>query len=182
MLKTIFKYLGLAVLVLVAIAYILPGSVQVERATVIDARPGDVFALVNSFEKFNAWSPWYEKDPEGDYRIEGPNEGVGARMTWASDKPGVGSGSQEIIESVPDKLVRTKLDFGEMGDANAFFKIEPRGEDRTHLVWGFDTDLGLNPISRYFGLMFEKWIGPDYENGLAKLKNLAEQQSEAVTN
>ncbi|MDH3662787.1 MAG: polyketide cyclase, partial [Alphaproteobacteria bacterium] len=68
MLKTILKYIGLAVLVLIAIAYILPGSVQVERATVIEAKPGKVFALVNSFESFNQWSPWYERDPEGDYR------------------------------------------------------------------------------------------------------------------
>ena len=103
-------------------------------------------------------------------------------MTWASDKPDVGSGSQEIIESVPERLVRTRLEFGGMSDANAFFKIEPRGDDRTHLVWGFDTDLGLNPISRYFGLMFEKWIGPDYEYGLAKLKTLAEEQSRTETN
>lgn len=177
MLKAILKYIGLAILVLVAIAYILPGSVQVQRATVIDAAPGEVFALVNSFENFNQWSPWFERDPDGDYTIEGPGEGVGARMTWASEKPDVGSGSQEIIESVPDRLVRTKLDFGDMGDAKAFFEIEPRGDDRTHLVWGFDTDLGLNPVSRYFGLMFERWIGPDYEHGLAKLKALAEDQA-----
>ncbi len=177
MLKTMLKYVGLAILVIIAIAYILPGSVQVKRATVIDAAPGDVFALVNSFENFNRWSPWFERDPDGDYRIEGPEEGVGARMIWTSEKPDVGSGSQEIIESVPDKLVRTKLDFGDMGNANAFFQIEPRGDDRTHLVWGFDTDLGLNPVSRYFGLMFERWIGPDYEYGLTKLKALAEGQA-----
>ncbi|MEM7041317.1 MAG: SRPBCC family protein [Pseudomonadota bacterium] len=177
MLKTILKYLGLAAVVLFAIAYILPGSVQVERATEIDATPGEVFALVNSFENFNQWSPWYEKDPDGEYLIEGPEQGVGARMTWASQKPDVGTGSQEIVESVPDRLVRTQLDFGDMGKANAFFQIEPRGEDRTRLVWGFDTDLGLNPVSRYFGLMFERWIGPDYEHGLARLKSLAEERA-----
>ena len=182
MLRTILKYLGLLVVVIVAIAYILPGSVKVQRETVIDAAPGEVFALVNSFENFNQWSPWYERDPNGDYQIEGPEHGVGARMTWASEKPDVGSGSQEIIESVPDKLVRTKLDFGDMGNANAFFEIEPKGDASTRLVWGFDTDLGLNPVSRYFGLMFERWIGPDYEHGLAKLKTLAEQQTETATN
>ncbi|MEM8951205.1 MAG: SRPBCC family protein, partial [Pseudomonadota bacterium] len=90
MMKTILKYAGLVVLVVLAIAYILPGSVHVKRTTVIDAAPGEVFALVNSFENFNRWSPWYERDPDGDYRIEGPEQGVGARMTWASDKPDVG--------------------------------------------------------------------------------------------
>ncbi len=181
MIGKIFKSLGLAVVVVLAIAYILPGQVRVERATVIEAPPADVFKLVNGFEHFNQWSPWYERDPEGDYQVEGPATGVGARMIWASEKPDVGKGSQEIVESVEDRLVRTKLDFGEMGDANAFFEIEPSGE-HTKIVWGFDTDLGLNPVSRYFGLMFERWIGPDYESGLAKLKTLAEEQSETATN
>jgi hypothetical protein len=182
MIRKILKYAGLAIVVAIAIAYILPGSVRVERATVIEAAPSDVFELVNSFDAFNKWSPWYERDPDGDYRIEGPESGVGARMIWASEKPDVGEGSQEIIESVPDKLVRTKLDFGAMGEAKASFELEPRGE-HTKLVWGFDTELGLNPVSRYFGLMFDKWIGKDYEHGLSKLKALAEQQqTETATN
>lgn len=179
--RKILKYLGLAIILVIVIAYILPGTAHVERETVIKAAPADVFKLVNSFENFNQWSPWYERDPDGDYQIEGPPTGVGARMIWASDKPDVGEGSQEIIESVEDRLVRTKLDFGAMGNANAFFEIEPAGE-HTKLVWGFDTDLGLNPVSRYFGLMFERWIGPDYEHGLSKLKTLAEQQTETVAN
>lgn len=181
MIGKILKYLGLAVVVLIAIAYILPGEVRVERETVIEVAPAEVFKLVNGFENFNQWSPWYERDPNGDYQIEGPTAGVGARMTWASDKPDVGSGSQEIVESVQDKLVRTKLDFGDMGNANASFQLEPSG-DHTKIVWGFDTELGLNPVSRYFGLMFERWIGPDYEYGLAKLKDLAEGQTTTETN
>ena len=180
MILKILKYLGLTVVVALAIAYILPGQVRVERETVINAPPADVFELVNGFESFNQWSPWYERDPDGDYKIEGPANGVGARMIWASDHPEVGEGSQEIIESVEDKLVRTKLDFGEMGNANAFFEIEPTGE-YTKLVWGFDSDLGLNPVSRYFGLMFDRWIGSDYEHGLAKLKTLAEQRNGTFT-
>lgn len=179
MIGKIFKYLGLAIIVLVAIAYILPGEVRVERETVIQAAPADVFKLVNSFENFNKWSPWYERDPDGDYQIEGPATGVGAKMSWASENSDVGSGSQEIIESVPDKLVRTKLDLGDMGSANASFEIEPSGQE-TKIVWGFDTELGLNPVERYFGLMFDRLIGPDYEHGLAKLKTLAEQQTDAI--
>jgi hypothetical protein len=32
----------------------------------------------------------------------------------------------------------------------------------------------MNPIARYFGLLFHKMIGSDYERGLAKLKAVAE--------
>ena len=31
-----------------------------------------------------------------------------------------------------------------------------------------------NLIGRYFGLMMEKWLGPDYEKGLENLKRVAE--------
>ena len=35
-------------------------------------------------------------------------------------------------------------------------------------------DLGGNPVNRYFGLIMDKMIGPDFEEGLAKLKEIAE--------
>jgi effector-binding domain-containing protein len=48
------------------------------------------------------------------------------------------------------------------------------------VTWTFDSDLvagdnflnGL--LNRYFGLLFDQWIGADYEEGLASLKSLAE--------
>ncbi len=50
----------------------------------------------------------------------------------------------------------------------------------TELNWGFDTDVtrgqGLfgSIMARYFGLFFDRWLGTDYEQGLANLKRLAE--------
>ena len=48
------------------------------------------------------------------------------------------------------------------------------GVEGTKITWGFDSDLGMNPIARWMGLMFDSWIGADYETGLANLKNLVE--------
>jgi len=50
----------------------------------------------------------------------------------------------------------------------------------TEVNWGFDTDVtsgqGLfgSIMTRYFGLFFDRWLGSDYEQGLANLKRLAE--------
>jgi hypothetical protein len=33
----------------------------------------------------------------------------------------------------------------------------------------------MNPMARWMGLMFDRWIGADYEAGLAKLKQVAER-------
>ena len=37
-----------------------------------------------------------------------------------------------------------------------------------------DTDMGKNPIGKFFGLMMDKMVGPDFERGLNNLKSLCE--------
>ena len=164
--------LGLIV-VLTVIGFILPQQVEVERTVVIGAPAHKIYPLVNDFQQFNRWSPWAQKDPNTQYRFEGPESGVGAKMYWVSEHPQVGSGNQEIIESKPDAFVRTRLDFGVQGEAYAYFRLTPEA-DKTTLVWGFTTDFGTNLVGRYMGLMFDSWIGADYEEGLSNLKRLAE--------
>ena len=99
--------LGLLILVaaLVLIGLFLPSSAHVERSITIEAPPAMVFAVVNGFRSFNEWSPWAERDPETEYLYEGPERGAGAKMSWSSDNPQVGTGSQEITLSEPDTRV-----------------------------------------------------------------------------
>lgn len=168
---------GMAVLAMsaVAVAFFLPRVVTVERSTMISAPAEKVFPFVNNLHRANEWSPWAERDPAMKQTFEGPDEGVGAKMSWTSDDPNVGSGTQEIVESAPNERVRVALDFGDMGNGTAGFTLTPDG-DGTKVVWDFRTDLGNNPVARYFGLMFDTWIGADYEKGLAKLKSQVESQ------
>jgi hypothetical protein len=42
------------------------------------------------------------------------------------------------------------------------------------VTWDFESDNGLNPMSRIFGKMMDKFLGPDYQNGLNKLKTVCE--------
>lgn len=170
--KTLLGLAALAVL-LVLIGFFLPSTAHIERSTTIDSPPAKVFALVNGYRSFNKWSPWAERDPATEYMFEGPESGVGAKMSWTSENPQVGTGFQQITVSEPESRVRTHLDFGSQGTAVAFLNLEPV-ESGTHVTWGFDTDFGFNLVSRYLGLMFDSWIGADYEAGLANLKVLAE--------
>ncbi|MBT8059689.1 MAG: SRPBCC family protein [Gammaproteobacteria bacterium] len=165
--------------VFVIVGFLLPREVHVERRITIDRPPSTVFTLVNGFERFESWSPWAPLDPEAVYTYSGPASGVGAKLAWSGDPRLVGSGWQEIIESQPYTLVRMQLDFEQQGRAQSYFQLVGVGRG-TELIWGFDTDLvegqgvfgGL--LARYFGLFFDRWIGSDYERGLASLKRLAE--------
>jgi hypothetical protein len=156
-----------------AVGLFLPDSAHVERAITTSASPSTVYAIVSGFKRFNEWSPWYELDPQAKYAYSGPESGVGAKMTWASDKPDVGSGSQEIVSVEPGRAVKTRLEFGGQGPSMATLTITPESGG-SRIVWAFDTSFEGNYLGRYMGLMFEKFIGRDYEKGLSKLKTIAE--------
>ncbi len=179
---------SVAVLLVVAMsaAFFLPDRASAERSIVIDRPPSMVFAVVDSFSLFNRWSPWADLDPATSYSYTGPERGVGASMTWASAKPEVGNGRQEIISDISDEKVVTALAFEGMSAATSTIRLTPVGES-TRVSWRFDTALPLGfdgdfftgVIGRYFGLAMDGIIGKDYDKGLGKLKSLLEGMPKA---
>ncbi|WP_037314531.1 SRPBCC family protein [Ruegeria halocynthiae] len=173
--KRILLTLLVLVLALAGASYLLPSKAEVSRSITIDAPASAIFPYVNSMQQTEKWSPWLSRDPETKLSYSGPETGVGNTLNWTSEHPQVGTGSQEIIQSVPDQTVQTALDFGPMGTATALFDLVPEG-DQTQVKWGFESELGLNPLSRWMGLMMDTWVGSDYERGLTNLKALVEGQ------
>ncbi len=170
--KLLGALFGLAVL-FVLIGLALPKTTHVAREIAIVRPPEEVFAMLESYRRFNEWSPWFARDPNAVYTYEGPASGIGASMRWVSQKSDVGSGRQTVVESEPMKRIVVKLEFDGQADAYATYTLTPEGRG-TRVVWSFDTDHKMNPLSRWFGLLFDKFIGPDYEQGLAKLKTVME--------
>jgi effector-binding domain-containing protein len=171
-LKKILIFL-IAVLILVAVAgLLLPRNIRVERSVSI-ARPVSlIYATVNSFQLFYKWSPWQNLDPNMRQTTEGARDGVGAKLHWSGNDK-VGSGTQLITASIPDRSVASDIDFGKMGVAKSTILLDPQ-DSSTRVTWTLDVDMGASPIGRYFGLMMDRMIGKDYERGLSKLKALVE--------
>ena len=159
--------------VLALVGLFLPETARVERSITVNAPQSTVFALGNSFRRIHEWSPWHDIDPQAEWVIDGPAMGVGARMSWTSDDPQLGTGREEITLSEPYSLVKSSFDFGEEGLAESTFACAPVN-DGTRVTWSLQTDLGKNIVSRYFGLMFDRMMGPYFERGLARLKAVAE--------
>lgn len=176
--RLLIKLAGILAVVavsLLVIGLLLPKQGHVERSIVINAPPPIVYGLVNGFAHFEEWSPWADKDPSMKVERSGPDTGVGAKYAWSGNQA-VGSGSQEIIESTPPSLVRTKLLFGDFAEPSiASLAIAPDGSG-SRVTWSLNVEVGSNPVNRYFGLLMNKMVGPDYEKGLARLKTLAEAQ------
>jgi len=172
LLKALLAILILTGAMLVVGGLLLPASTRVERSTTIDRPPPAVFATLDTFADFNAWSPWAELDPQARYLYSGPAVGVGAKMSWAGS-PVMGSGSQEILESVRSSRIVNAVDFGN-SQATATYTLMPRGAG-TELTWALDTAHGYNLVSRWLGaLALDHMIGRDLEKGLAKLKAMLE--------
>ncbi|MEM1263161.1 MAG: SRPBCC family protein [Pseudomonadota bacterium] len=168
---------ALAVLLAVALiyAYTLPAATRVERTIVIDRPAATVFAQLNDFHQFNRWSPWYDLAPdETRYTFSGPRRGVGAVMHWESTNPSVGKGTQTITASEPPKSLETALEFDDFGENTAGFDLKPV-DGGTEVTWFLAQEHGYDPASRLFGSMLDRFVGPDYERGLAKLKTVTEE-------
>ena len=132
-----------------------------------------MFPELNSMRAFHAWSPWSDIDPQTQYTFEGPDQGVGSRMLWSSGNERVGQGSQEITESVPEREVVTRLQFGDQGSGVARFVLEPEGQ-ATRVRWLFHTEFGWDLFSRYVGLLLDSMIGVQYDKGLKSLQQRIE--------
>lgn len=175
MIKKILGVIAVLLVLVLAYAATLPDSFRVERSTVIKAPPEKVFAYLNDFQKFGAWSPWEHIDPEMKRFFSGPATGVGSVYEWSGNGE-VGAGRMEITDQVPNAKVTIKLDFLKP------FKTEnitdytlqavPEG---TSVTWAMS---GSSPyIAKVIGVFvsMDKMVGKDFERGLANLKAVAEK-------
>ncbi len=171
------RYLVLALifllLVVVVIGFFLPSKVKMERSIDIDRDAATIFQVVNSLSNFNKWSPWFEKDINAQYTVSGNVAGVGSKLSWQGNQ-NVGTGSNEIIESQSNQSIKMRMFFGK-DDKPAYATIFLKPSTKTTKVTcAFENDFGYNVFFRYFGLVLEDMIAPDYEKGLANLKKHVE--------
>ena len=151
--------------------YLLPATGEVERSVTIEAPAAAVYDVVSDLQQFNDWSPWANIDPNTEFEIVGT--GVGSSMSWTSEDPSVGSGKMTISGLQPNERVDMDLDFGPDGVATSYVALDGANGSTT-VTWGFETQFGANPYSRYFGLLIGKFVGDAYDEGLANLKKLVE--------
>ncbi len=174
MLEIILIALAAIVAVFVVVVAMQPSEFRVTRSTAIAALPPVVFAQVNDFHNWEAWSPWAKLDPAMKKTYEGAPAGTGAIYTWTGNNQ-VGVGRTTITESRPNDLIRIKLEFVKpFAVANIVeFAFKPEG-DRTAVTWSMT---GKNKFMfKAVGLFMsmEKMVGGQFESGLAQMKSVVE--------
>jgi effector-binding domain-containing protein len=171
-LKKIIIWLVILILLLIGVAYLLPGSYHVERTILIKTDAKTVYGMVCDFNKWDLWTPWSsESDTTATIENIGNCE-IGALQKW--DGKEMGKGQMEVTEIVPLKMLKWNLQIEGFSQKMIIgMTFEKEGDDYL-LTWTADGELGYNPLYRYYGLTIDSDLGEDYEKGLQQLKELCE--------
>lgn len=163
------------VVVFLVVVALRPSELRVVRSAVMAAPASAVFAEVNDFHRWEAWSPWAKRDPAMRQTYEGPAAGTGAVYTWAGNR-NVGHGRMTLTESRPHDLIRIRLDFYKPfpGTNEAVFAFAPDG-DRTTVTWTMTGRQSFIPKAVGLFLNMDKMIGDDFATGLAGIKAVVER-------
>ena len=164
---------GLVVALAVVVA-LQPSDFHVTRTASISAPAPAIFAQVNDFRNWQAWSPWEEIDPGMKRSYEGASSGTGAVYWWTGNSQ-VGEGRMTITESRPSDFIRIKLEFLKpLAAAHvAEFTFKADG-DKTTVTWSMRGTNNL--VAKAIGLFMDmdQMIGTQFDKGLARLGHVVE--------
>jgi hypothetical protein len=174
MLKKILLLIPAVIIILVVVAALQPADFKVMRTATISAAPATVFAQVNDFHQWKAWSPWAKMDPAMKESYEGVTAGTGAAYSWAGNSK-VGEGRMTITESRASELVKIKLEFLKPFAAvnTAEFGFKPEGS-QTLVTWSMTGQKSFFCKMITLFVSMDRMVGGDFEKGLSQMKTVAE--------
>ena len=169
--------IALIILGLIVIVALRPADFRVVRSAVISAPAAAVFEQVNDFQKWQAWSPWENIDPDLQRTYDGGPAGTGAGYSWVGNK-NVGEGRMTITESRPSDLIRIQLEFVRPFACtnDVEFTFRPQGND-TVVTWSMAGKNNFMAKAAGLVMNMDKMIGGMFEQGLAQLKTRAESET-----
>lgn len=172
MMKTL-RTLALIGVSLLAIAIVgglfLPSTARVQRTATIDAPEHVVFAAVNTLKLWPSWAAWFRYDTTAAVHCDGPPSGAGATMHWQSSHGRLGNGVLTVTQATPSSSVSFTFAMDGQRSTPASLRFVDAGNGRTTATWDMEADFGFNLFARWFGLFFDRMVGPDFEQSLASL-------------
>jgi len=175
MVKKIAIVIAVVIVAILGYAATRPDAFKVQRSASIQAPPEKVFALINDFKRWDAWSPWEKKDPAMKRTYSAVTSGKGATYAWEGNSE-VGQGRMEIVDSAPSSRVALSLDFIKPFEAHngVTFTLQPAG-GATAVTWAMQGPMPY--ISKVISIFcdMDAMIGKDFETGLANMKAAAEK-------
>lgn len=173
---SIFKNVLIALVVIVVIAgavvYFLPNNYSLSNSIEINRPAPLVYQQVADFNKWGAWSPWKEKEPDAKVTVEGTPGIEGHKMSWEGRQVGKG---HMVLTAYGENESLVCTDFFEkpfQSTAKDYWVFEEQG-GKTKVTWISAGGLKF-PFGRLAGLRMEQLVGDPERKGLANLKKVCE--------
>src|SRR5216117_3366127 len=162
MLTKILIALAVIVVGFIVVVAMRPSEYRVARTTTISAPAPAVFAQVNDFHRWEAWSPWATLDPAMKQTYEGAPAGTGAIYAWAGNNE-VGEGRMTLTESRPSDLIRIRLEFLKpfAATSTAEFAFKPEG-NRTVVTWSMAGNVNFMAKIVHLFMDMDRMIGDKF--------------------
>jgi hypothetical protein len=178
MLKKMLLALGIILVIAAVGVYFLPNQYNVSNSIEINKPVDVVYAQLNDFNRWHAWSPWAEKEPTAQTTIEGTPGAKGHKMSW--DGKQLGAGSMTLSWADMNKTIHSDLEFLKPFKAKAKdqWDFEAVG-DKTKVTWTNSGGLAY-PMGRLFGISVSKMMNEEQRHGLDNLKKYCESMPAPV--
>jgi uncharacterized protein YndB with AHSA1/START domain len=149
----------------------------VRRTETVDAPPKHVYDQVVDFHRWPNWSPWEDVDPQLQRDYSGSPAGTGAVYAWSGNRK-AGKGRMEIVDATEPSTVRIDLRFEKpfKSRSETVFTIEPDGAG-SRVTWTMTGRKTLMTKAMGIFTSMDKLVGGDFEKGLRRLKQTAEQKA-----
>lgn len=167
------KYVRLAIISFVllftvvwAVSFFIPSNVRISRATEIQA---PVDSLRSYLASPAGWRKWYPNlDSANDYIENGVVKGVSSIK---------GGASRLVLVSADAKEIKTMYLVEGRNPVLSGWAMYPAEGRGVTVQWYMDFKLKWYPWEKFASLVFEKSYGTMMEEGLSRLKRLAETPS-----
>lgn len=173
-----YKKVALLLVIIVAAVMLFattkPDTFTVQRAVTIAAPPEKIMPFISDFQRWEAWAPREQRDPALRRSFTGAPRGQGAVYDWSGNDK-VGAGRMTITAATPSTLtIRLDVLQPYVSHNTTTFTLEPQGAS-TRVTWAMSGPSSYaSKVMSVFASM-DTVAGKDFEAGLARLKNLAEQ-------
>lgn len=181
--KALKYLLFLILIVIIGLAIyiaIQPNAFEVTRARTFKAPAAVIYNNVVDYKKWEAWSPWVEKEPDLKLTYPEQTKGIGGHYSWEGKD---GLGRMKTLSTIENKSITQEIQFEDYTPSNILWTFEPTQDNQTKVTWTMKSDdvpFLFKGIAAFSG-GFDKMIGPDFERGLEKLDSLTTKAVEQYT-
>ncbi len=176
MMSRIIIRIGIGVVAATVLAAIvglfLPSKFVVEKEVVVKASPETIHEFVGDMAQWTQWNPWLQEDPNQVVTSGETTTGPGASQSWEG---GASDGHMSFTSCNPASGVSYEMTFKKNSYTSTGSLLYRPVADGTEVFWHMTGDSGNNIMARYFIGLMPSLVGPQFEEGLARLKLISEK-------